>query len=208
MKVELFTAIQSRRSIRKFQDTPVPREDLRRMLEAARHAPSGTNQQPWHFVVVQDRGLLQQMAQAVEHKFCSLLERSEKVGAPRRMEAYLRYLRRFSTFFAQAPVTIAVLQKDYDLVDLNAIELILGQQHDPSPHGVAAAVENLLLAAHALGYGACWTHGPLVARNELERLLGVAKPWRLFAMVPVGLPAESPPARPRKPLEEIVTFLP
>jgi nitroreductase len=62
---------------------------------------------------------------------------------------------------------------------------------------VSAAIMNLLLAAHALGLGACWMTGPLLAAPELEPLLGIPAGWRLAAIVPVGLPDETPapPAR-------------
>ena len=74
---------------------------------------------------------------------------------------------------------------------------------------VAAAIEKLLLAAHPLGYGACWLRVPFMAKDELESLLEVRPPWELIALVPVGVPAPeaSPPRRERKRLEEITTFL-
>jgi nitroreductase len=72
----------------------------------------------------------------------------------------------------------------------------------------AAAVENLLLAAHALGLGACWMTGPLVAERALCPLLSVPEGWRLAALVPVGKPAEEPsPAPPRRDPDRLVQRL-
>ena len=55
MKMEFTKVVKKRRSIRKYKDTPVPKEDIVKVLEAARIAPSAGNRQPWHFIVVQDR---------------------------------------------------------------------------------------------------------------------------------------------------------
>lgn len=60
-----------RRSIRKFESTPVTEQQIRQMLEAAMAAPSGHNAQPWHFVVVDDRNILDQLAEV--HKYAKML---------------------------------------------------------------------------------------------------------------------------------------
>lgn len=69
---------------------------------------------------------------------------------------------------------------------------------------VAAAIQNLLLCAHALGLGACWMSGPLVAAEALAPVLGIPAGWTLSALVPIGFPAETPPAPARRPLTQIV----
>lgn len=61
----------------------------------------------------------------------------------------------------------------------------------PGLQSVSAAIQNLLLVAHSLGYGTCWMTGPLVAYRELEEILGVDAPWELVALVPLGVPAAS-----------------
>jgi len=60
--MDLFDAIQGRRSIRKFKQTPIPDADLRKILDAGRLAPSANNTQPWSFLVIKDRALLGKMA--------------------------------------------------------------------------------------------------------------------------------------------------
>ncbi len=72
---------------------------------------------------------------------------------------------------------------------------------------VSAAIENLLLAAHSLGYGACWLRVPFMAKDELEKMLGAEPLWDLIALVPIGRAAQSPPAPPRKEVDEVSTFL-
>jgi nitroreductase len=66
----------------------------------------------------------------------------------------------------------------------------------------------MLLAAHALGWGACFMTGPLVAREELGRILLVRPPWRLAALVPLGRPAGPPGGSSRAGLEEVCAFEP
>jgi len=62
--MDLWTAIERRRSVRRFSSTPVPQSDIERILEAAIHAPSAGNRQPWHFIVVRNPGLREALATA------------------------------------------------------------------------------------------------------------------------------------------------
>ena len=68
---------------------------------------------------------------------------------------------------------------------------------------VAAAIENLLLVAHTMGYGACWLRIPSWSKDDLERALGVKKPWHLMTFIPVGLPDEIPKFPGRKVVEKV-----
>jgi nitroreductase len=77
----------------------------------------------------------------------------------------------------------------------------------PGLQSVAAAVQNMLLAIHALGYGSCWMTGPLVAQEAFENILAFGKDKFIAALLPIGVPDEDPPARPRKPLEESSQFI-
>ena len=104
----------------------------------------------------------------------------------------------FSTFFADAPLVIAVVLLPYEPVVEPALEgsrltaaKINAMRGQPDVQSLGAAVEHLLLAAANLGYGGCWLSGPLVARPELERLLGIEAPGRLAAMVAIGKAASA-----------------
>ncbi|RLF23588.1 MAG: nitroreductase family protein, partial [Thermoprotei archaeon] len=66
----------------------------------------------------------------------------------------------------------------------------------------AAAIQNMLLAAHALGYGTCWVGA--FDEEEVSRILGLPDHVRPVAIVPIGKPAESPIPPPRRPLDEVV----
>jgi nitroreductase len=78
----------------------------------------------------------------------------------------------------------------------------------PDVQSIGAAIEHLLLAATELGYGSCWLSGPLIAREALEPLLGIAAPDHLAALVTIGVPAVPPnEGRDRRPVDEILRFL-
>lgn len=201
----LFEVIYSRRSIRKFLDKPVPRSDIEKILDAAIRAPSGSNAQPWHFMVIEDRNLSRAMREAVDRKMDEILTWPETKGRERYVEAYRYYF----TFFDQAPVVFGVLGRDHQTV-VRKVTKEHGAKGRRAPgsaqQSVAAAIENLLLAATALGYGTCWMTGPLIAAEELEQLLGVEEPWYLAALIPLGYPAQSPNPRPRRGLDKVVSW--
>lgn len=203
----IFEVIAARRSIRVFTEDAVPKADLERILFAATLAPSGTNSQPWHFVVVEDREKREKMAAVVHEKMDEILTWPEAEGRERRINAY----RRPFTFFKEAPVVIAVLAMDHQAVVHKTIEAhgISQRRNRPSSShlSVGAAVQNLVLYASALGYGCCWMTGPMIAADEIEAILEVEEPWYLASVVPLGLPAENPPPRSRKGLDKVVTWM-
>jgi nitroreductase len=85
------------------------------------------------------------------------------------------------------------------------------EEHDqlcvrPELQSAGAAVQLLATSAHSLGYGACWTCAPIIARERLEALLGVEPPARLVALVAVGRAAEQPAPSRRLPLEQVLSF--
>ena len=91
-----------------------------------------------------------------------------------------------------------------------ALEDILLRRPLPGLQSVSAAIQNLLLAAHAHGYGTCWMTGPVIACHEIINILNILniKPlWYPVALIPIGIPDESPDARPRKGIEEIMTIV-
>jgi len=210
--MDFFEVVRQRRSMRRFAADPVKEEDLRLMLEAARLAPSAGNVQPWRFIVIRDIELKEKLKDVVEASFAGQVEAAEE-----KLKEKLERLHFYTTFFAQAPVVIAVatrpLPPEPPIVHSKKAKTFWGPHnsfrgyYNPGLQSVGAAIAHLLLAATDLGYGGCWATLPLdFARQELEALLEIKSPWFLAALVAVGVPAEAPPPRPRKPLEEIVSF--
>ncbi|MCL5291796.1 MAG: nitroreductase family protein [Actinobacteria bacterium] len=201
--MDLFEAINNRCSIRKFEGTPVPREDIEKMLATAIRAPSGANSQPWRFVVIENKALLANLRKAVEDKLAEITTWDEAKGLESKVEAYARYF----TFFDQAPVVITVFGCEAPSV-ISSIMAAHGQPRkiNSAKQSCGAAIQNLLLAAEALGYGACWMTGPTIADKAIEKLVGVGEEWFLVALIPIGKPKENPHSRSRKELSEVVEY--
>lgn len=208
--MDLTEAIRTRRSIRRFKPDPVPEEDIRLIIELAGLAPSASNAQMWRFLAVTNQEVLQAMKHAVIHKL------DEMGGWPEALP-YLEKLKAtkgWSTFFAEAPVTIVVLGEPYSASIDSILEergMSLGEIRDlrrrPDIQSLGASIEHICLAAHAMGYGTCWMTAPMIAVEEIQTVLGVQPPWEVVALIPLGLPDYEPPARPRKPVEEVLEFI-
>ena len=199
---QLLALIQSRRSVRRFQDCPVSRADLTRLLEAASWAPSNHNRQPWRFLVLEDKRRLSRLAEIVGRDLANRMK-----SLPETAAAYVNQFIQYSTFFAQAPVLIVVLHKAPVsvaapvLAGLKNPELVSGE-----PLSAAMAVQNLLLAAQALGLGTCVLTGPLLVGDSLAGALDLPAGHELTCLVAVGRPAETPPPPRRKTIEQIAEF--
>jgi len=199
----LLGLVRSRRSIRRFRPDPVDPELVVRLIEAARWAPSAGNRQAYRFIAVEDRERIAALGHAVE-------EEVRRLRAQLRPESRAQaeaYLRSFSVF-VDAPLVLAPIHR----AGPSLLEAVTEGARDDAGHraeadslcSVSAAVMTLLLAAHALGLGACWMTGPLVAEEKLRSVLGVPRGWSVSALVPLGYPAESPPPPPRRSAESLL----
>jgi nitroreductase len=199
---DLLPFIRSRRSIRRFAGSPVVREDLLRLMEAARWAPSNHNRQPWRFVVLEDKARIASLAEAVGRALPDKLK-----SLPATASVHAAELVHYATFFAEAPVLIVALHKEPASV---SAALLSGTRHPAlvsgEPLSVAMAVQNLALAAHALGLGTCVLTGPLIVEEAATRMLELPPGHHITCLIAVGHPAEAPPPPRRKTIEQIVEF--
>ncbi len=199
---EFLSLAQSRRSVRKFAERAVSRQDILRVLEAARWAPSNHNRQPWKFIVLADRNQIIRLAEAIASELSQKLKSLPQVAS-----AYTGEFASYATFFAAAPVVMAVLHKrpvSFSAALLQGVhhpELVSGE-----PLSAAMAVQNLLLAAHALGLGSCMLTAPLIARDLLFHELKLPPGHELTCLVALGY-ADAKPTEPRrKNIEQIAEF--
>ncbi len=204
--MDLKETIERRRSVRHFKPEGLPLDDIKEMVRLAGLAPSINNAQLWRFTAVTNRDIISNMSNIVNGKISGMLNSKENEKG----EKIKTTVSHFSTVFTDAPVVIAVQMKPYDAV-VDTILEASGLSHDemnkmrnyPDIQSIGAAIENIMLAATSMGYGCCWLTGLLVAREELEPILGVQKPYKLAACIAVGKPLESLPAREKLPLESI-----
>lgn len=206
-KADLFEVIAGRRSVRRFKPDPVPVEDVRELVAWATMAPSATNRQMWKFVGVADPALKEKLRQAVSDAVDELAAAAPGLPGVAGMKAW-------SLFFADAPVVVAVFGEEYRSRTDEALRMrgltaaeIDRRRARPDLQSIGAAIQTLLLAARAKGYGACWMCAPVIAAPEIERLLAVGERWKLVALVPLGVPAEEPSSPGRKPLDEVFTWI-
>jgi nitroreductase len=216
MKFEdLAHLVQTRRSIRRYEERPVPEEMILRAIELATWAPNGGNFQPWQYVVITNRDVISRMADAVDAS--SRLMASWPESEPYREHAD-RWVKH-AGFFRHAPVCIAVLIGGYQSIADKLLEA--RGQVDPAAKEMAewrrfgasriqtigGGIMTLLLALHQQGLGACWMAGPQQATAPIEEILGVDPAFDFVALVPIGWPAEAREGAPRKPLDEVVRFM-
>lgn len=201
--MDFFETVRRRQSIRRYTDDEVRHADVLAMLEAATLAPSATNEQPWHFIVIRDREVKQDMRDVVN----SIVQASMEATEDKERKQQLSRMRLYSTHFAQAPVAIAVLARPW--IGARYSNSREPAQQDLALESVAMAAAHFQLAATALGYGSCFSSAPAeFAREELEAMLGVEQPWFLIGMISLGTAAKLPRERaPRKPVNEVCTFI-
>lgn len=195
MKYESFLRlIKARRSVRSFRPDSIPDDDIDRIIEAARWAPSGGNSQPWEFIVIKDQTTKDRIAEMVREQG----EYTRKVELTR--EEQLRFGGPTSPVrepvFKNAPVLILVLgdprtKEAYPLLTM----LTRGDSHFAS--SLASAFLYMTLAATSLGLGSQWvsaTGSPYV-KPLLKELLSIPGDMEIYDMLVVGYPAYEPKSR-------------
>lgn len=153
--MEGFDLLLTRRSIRKYQEASVSNELIEKLIKAGMYAPSASNKQPWHFIVIRDKETLNRIADF--HPNAKMLR--------------------------NAPCAILICGDEI-------------KAHAPGywPVDCSAATQNILLAAHALGLGACWLG--IYPREErvakMRTVVSVPEHIHPFSLIAIGYPAESP----------------
>lgn len=204
--------LRTRRSLRVFTGEPVARPVIDRLLEAAITAPSSTNRQPWRFAVAASPEARRRLVEAVRQRTLALKAVIQK---SHHAEDFGDYGDFFFEPLETAAVIVVPQYREYP--DLIA-NLIASAGEDPARFHTAsamqaelcstsAAVMTLLLQAHAEGLGACWMAGPMVAKDEVEAICGIAPPWRMVGAIAIGHPVGPAEPRPRKPLARVVQWI-
>ena len=199
--------IQQRRSIRSFRSDPVPDEAIHQMLEAARLAPSGSNRQPWRFIVVTDAE-----ERAGVSKIC--FNQAFIAQAPlvficcADFTAYSRASEReryqeLVEYGVTETMSGRFASKEYWAERLAKPEADLRAIRGPAVANTNIAVEHIVLMAASLGLGSCWV-GAVGEGREIEEFFNLPATMSVVAVLPVGYPAKVPPPRPRLSLPQIL----
>jgi len=198
MGLDIIGFLKNRRSIREYTTKKVSPRVLDTILKAATWAPSAHNAQPWRFIVIKDSAQKLKLAEAMARRWKRDLTKNGLSEKNRENLAKASVER-----FWSAPIVIIAC---LTMVEMNhyldmrrqRIEFLMAIQ------SVAAAIENMLLAAHAMGLGACWFCAPLFCPKTVRKVLKIPPNLEPQALITVGYPADRPLTPPRKPLKEIV----
>ncbi|ATW27742.1 nitroreductase family protein [Candidatus Formimonas warabiya] len=215
MELDVFEAlVKKRRSIRKWLDKKVPEQDILKAIELGGYAPNGGNSQSYHFYIVSNETKIKEIALAVEQKMRLIASWPE--AAP--LQGQLEQLIKSGKILEKAPALVLVCFKtgessfdhllDSRPLDENAVKTKEALRKSNSKlQSAAAAINTMLLAFHIMGLGALWMSGPVRAKEEIEKIVGIPENLDFIALIPVGYPAEEPAMPPRKKVEEITTIL-
>jgi len=218
---ELAELIKSRRSIRAWQDKPVPEEMLLQAVDLATWAPNGANAQSWYFYVVLDRNTIKAIADASQagmRTYASWPETAQfgrpplPARAPQGASAPTPPRR---SPLSEAPAMILIgarrtespttrVLSERAKVDERAARMLQWNNYlNPRLQSACAGIAYLLLVLHQMGLGATWMTGPLSnAKGDMEEILKVPSDMDLVALIPVGYPADSPSGT-RRPVSEV-----
>ena len=199
--VGLLEGINSTRAIRRYRDESIPDKDLRDMLFAATRAPSGSNRQPFRFVVLTDsekakqaKVLIKQGAESVWRAKKTNDQYDQRSGADSASPK------------ARMARTMDSYVENFDKVPVLILPCLV-RYREPTPMegaSVYPAVQNLLLAARALGYGGVITGFHHMVETELKNLLGIPEEVFVSCTVTLGKPkGKHGPVR-RRPMNELV----
>jgi len=199
-KIDLFEAINTLRSIRKFKPLPVEDEKIKIILESAIKAPNASMIEPWHFIVVRD--------QETKRKFTPLYSRAFQLYQGERREITeevkkrLERAKHFAENIHEVPVMIFVFM---DPTRRAVKEGFLDKEMEVALYGsVFPAIQNMMLAARGLGLGSVLTTLLNMFEEDVKKILHVPSYIRLVAMVGIGYPAVKFSSPRRSPLEKFL----
>lgn len=198
--MDVFEVMHTLRAMRRLKPDPLPDDVLRRILEAAIRAPSGGNRQPWFFLVVRDPESRKHLAEFWHVGYQELLK----------VPAYARAASGEGTVAQQKMMrSVQYLAEHLHEVPVHLIVCMDTEGQPPSfGHGssIFPAIQNLMLAARALGVGTVLTTIHRYREAELKALLDIPDHIVTAALIPMGYPRGQFGAGPRKPLDDVLFF--
>ena len=199
-EAKLGLAVDQRRSIRRYLPGPIDESIIERILVAATQAPSAHHRQPWRFAVLDDPTGKVKLATSMGEQL-----RKDRTADGDDPKAIKDDVARSYARITEAPVVIVACLDDRDMDRYsdgrrNTAEYLMAVQ------STAMAVQNLLLAAHCEGLGACVMCAPLFCPDTVSEALSLPSEWQPQLLVTIGTPANTGRIRPRLPLAEVVRW--
>lgn len=197
MNTDLFEIIRTTRSMRRLKPDPVPPALIRQVLEAATCAPSGGNMQTWRFMVITDPVVKANVGEWYRKGWHEVVGPRYRTSAPapgasrEKFDRMLAAAEHLADHLHEAPVWIVPC-------------LVGGTHARTSGSSIYPAVQNMLLAARALGLGATLTTLYLLFEKEAEAALGLPEDAHSYAIIPIGYPLGKFGPVGRVPLQDVV----
>jgi nitroreductase len=191
--VELFEAINTQRAMRRLKPDPVPDELVWKVLDAAIRAPSGGNRQPWNFIVIRDEAKKKKLAawylEAWEKAYGPIKQMAKSNPETAKTYASADHL---ANHLAEVPVLIIATVQQSGIAAVS-----------PAGASIYPAVQNLMLAARALGLGTALTTLHRAHEDDVRELLGIPDGVETMALIPLGWPRGKFGSGERLPVEKV-----
>lgn len=190
----LQSIITERRSIRRYTQQAVPRAIVEQILQAGCWAPSAHNRQPWRFCAMDAPEVKERLARAMGERLRADLTRD---NVP--VDVIEKDVSRSYERLTGAPVLIVVSLSMADM-DTYPDERRSRYEYMMAAQSTAMAGQNILLAAHDAGLGACWMCAPLFCKDVVRETLDLPDDWHPQGIIAMGYPAQTR-TRTREPLK-------
>ena len=171
---DIIEIMKTSRCVREFKEDAISDEDIKFLIDCARYAPSGFNMQPWSFLVIKNKDLLQKLSESGKKAMIPILEPVKNTS--KKVSDFLVFLKTMGTsMFYDAPVLI----------------IILGNKNAPTADfDCSMAAQNMMLAAHSKGIGSCWIGGllPALMDEKILKEIGALQGYKAVAPLIFGYP--------------------
>ena len=208
--MEIFECIDTRKTIRKYTDYIPTDDEIKRIINSARLAPSAVNAQNWKFIAVLNKDIKHKMAEAISNKYDEITKNLDEETKSR----VLGY-KGHSTFFENAPLVVVCVEIEAPKFMGGVLEQAGYSKKDISKMrpdsyllSMGGAVENMILAASALGFGSCWMVAPVLAEADFRKILNIKDDEKIVTLLTIGKPlGDNPNRMPKKPLDEVMEII-
>jgi 5,6-dimethylbenzimidazole synthase len=191
-QANVFDVMMNYSIVRKYKSTPVPKEHIMKILNAARMAPTANNQQSWKFLVIENKEKIQQLKEAAFTWYFEKVD-TKNVPDPKKLEEAQSNVKQSLENVLSAPVYVAVL------VDSNA------KYTEDLLHEGSLAAGYLMIAAKALGYGT-GLFMSFFPESHMKEFFKIPDNYKLICFTPIGVPEGIVRTSTKKPLKDLVVF--
>ena len=209
--MDIFEAVDNRKTIRKFDSYIPTKDEIKRIINSARLAPSAMNTQNWKFIAIYNNEIKNKMADEILKTYDRIIPNLDD-----ETKAYVERYKAHSTFFTKAPVIIVCVETEAKAFMNGVLEMakfseeeIKKMRPDSFLLSMGGAIENMLLSAYAQNLGSCWMGAPVVGVEGIKKVLNLDETDKITSVIAIGKPASdiSDKRSNKKLLDEIMEII-